>query len=328
MTESAAITALIISYNSAGVIASCVRSIDGAVPVLVVDNASDDDSVERLQACPDVRVLGNDENVGFGRAANIGLAATDSPLVLLLNPDLRIGPADIAILSRAAEQRPRAAILGPALFYPAGAKSRSGYGPPLFTAGHPLFSPLFRRRAQGGDDAPTCGGEPHRVGFLSGCALLLRRSAMVELGGFDEQIFLSFEETDLCLRALLADWELWHVPAATAQHLGGGSTSAVARPRLEELMAWHFEWSRFYLARKWQRTARLPLYLAAQQLRIALSLLWLSLRIALSSALNLLRLRGPSPKLLAKWRKRLASLSGAWAASLGRPASRRLQRAA
>ena len=261
-------------------------------------------------------------SVLVGRA-NIGLHATDSPLVLLLNPDVRICAEDIAILERAAVRYPRAAILGPALFYPAGTQSSSGYGPPLFTAGHPLFSPLFRRSRRA--VAAVSGGDAHRVGFLSGCALLLRRSAMAELGGFDERIFFHFEETDLCLRALLAGWELWRVPTAVAQHLGGGSTPDVARHLREELVAWHFEWSRFYMARKWRGSALLPLRLAAQMLRIALSVLWLSLRIALSAALNLLRLRAPSAGRHTRWRRRVASLSGAWAAYLGRPASRRLE---
>ena len=320
-----AVTAVIVSYNSGAVIDACLHSIDGVVPTLLVDNASSDDTLECAKAFPWLRVLRNEENFGFGRAANIALSVTDSPLILLLNPDVRICAEDIAILRRAAEQYPRGAIFGPALFYPAGIKSKPGYGPPLFSAGHALFSTWCARwQRLHWSPVDSARVAAHEVGFLSGCVLFLRREAMTELGGFDERIFLYYEETDLCLRALLADWQLLRVPAATALHLGSCSSPGMDAGQLKVLIHWHFAWSRFYMAHKWQRgSVWWSCFLVWRLSKLAFRLIWQSISLIVGSFLDLLRGRSSAHRQL-HWRCRVACLSGAWTAYRGRPSSLRL----
>ena len=138
---------------------------------------------------------------------------------------------------------------------------------------------------------------------------MLRHAAIAELGGFDERIFLYYEETDLCLRALLADWQVLRVPQATAHHQLGGSSPSVDTLALSALCKWHLEWSRFYMARKWRCGHFLALRLAWQLLVLCA---------------KLLRFSWFRAGRCARWRRRVAAVSGAWSACAGQPSARRL----
>jgi GT2 family glycosyltransferase len=170
-----------------------------------------------------VRVLWNEERLGFGASINRGIAATEADLVAVSNPDTRTAPDALRVLSDFAEARPRCGIAGPQMsdsdvsWQPTRRRFSNVSGtlvrrtPPRL-----LFPPLEHQRAHYHlDDRPT---EPVEADWLLGAFLFLRREMIEELGGFDEGFHLYGEDIDLAYRAAKAGWERWYVPAAGVTH--------------------------------------------------------------------------------------------------------------
>lgn len=228
----------IVTHNSAAVLGECLRALPPGVPVVVIDNASSDESIAITQAeRPDARVVVSRANLGFGRGANLGIdALAASEFVLLINPDAQLAPGALERLVAAADRWPEAALLGPEIRRPDGAVEPS----------HDVMV-LHRRRY------PDRGPEPVPTGdtcaeFLSGAVLLLRRAAVRAAGGFDPALFLFYEDDDLCLRLRRAGHALVLVPEAVAIH-ASGSSSATGR-QVSARRWWHMGWSRIAFERK------------------------------------------------------------------------------
>jgi N-acetylglucosaminyl-diphospho-decaprenol L-rhamnosyltransferase len=230
------VTPVIVTFNSAHVLAPCLASLRGetAQPI-VIDNAGADGAAALAQTLG-ARVKVNARNQGFGRAMNIGAAMAETEFLLLANPDLTFDEGAIAALCQAACDYPQASLFGPRLiepdgrvFYPAGslleAKPRNAKGP-----------------------APLPEGDCS-LPFLSGACYLVRRAAFEAIGGFDPQIFLFYEDDDLCRRFADAGAPPVYVHAAIVRHTRGQS-SAPARGRAYKAR-WHLAWSRAYVARKY-----------------------------------------------------------------------------
>ena len=170
-----------------------------------------------------VRVIENARPRGFGANVNAGARVTTSELVCSVNPDAVPRPEAIAVLRDFLVQHPRAGVAGPRMLYPDGTVQPSRRRFP--TVGGTLLrrTPLRRlvdpykvqRRHYHLGEQPT---EPAEADWMLGGFLMLRRSMLDELGGFDEGFFLYGEDIDLCYRAARAGWERWYVPAAVVEH--------------------------------------------------------------------------------------------------------------
>ena len=232
----AAITAIVVSYDSAEVLPACLDALAGeGVPAIVVDNASGDASRVIAEA-KGARVIANARNEGYGRANNIGVAAADTPYVLIVNPDLELGQGAAAALLAAAERYPDAGMLAPRIVEPSGR---------IFLQPRSLLSPphLNRSGTMAIPEGDAC------LPFLSGACLLIRRKVFVALGGFDPAIFLFYEDDDLCRRMRDAGHALVHVHDAEARHGRGRSTAPSPQRRFKA--RWHLAWSEHYIARKY-----------------------------------------------------------------------------
>lgn len=211
--NTASVTISIVTYNSEQVIADCLRSIPKDVPIIVVDNASSDNTCPIISAeFPQVALIKLSENKGFGTAHNVALNTINTPYLFLLNPDAVLQKDCLIQLSHAAEQFSEAAILAPALLNESGTPQLS------------YNTPFYKRLGAGNSiiaEAPLCAA------FISGAAMLMPINVMQALGGFDERIFLFYEDDDLCLRARKAGYSCVYVPAAKVMHIAGRS-SAVA----------------------------------------------------------------------------------------------------
>ncbi|MSO64293.1 MAG: glycosyltransferase family 2 protein [Alphaproteobacteria bacterium] len=233
------VTVITVTYNSGSVIEACLRSVAGAAGVLVVDNASTDDTAARVGSVAPRAVLErNRANRGFGPANNQGFRNAKSEFVLFLNPDAVLQPGAIAALVAAADRYPQTALFGPRI------EDRQAH--PVVSHDADLvhrqaMPPAMRKR---NDLLPEgdCS-----VGFLSGAALLARRSAFAA-PPFDEAIFLYYEDDDLCLDVRQRGYQLVHVPTAVVRHLGGAA-STPSRATIW-LKNWHLAWSRLYFERK------------------------------------------------------------------------------
>lgn len=209
---------------------ACLRSaLDaGADELVLVDSGSRDGTSAAVRSTlPDVRVL-ELANVGFGRAANAGIAATRAAEVVLANADVRFGQTSLAILRACLVDDVSVAAVGPAVVYPDGSPQASArrLPDPATAVGHALLGRLapanrFTRRYRQLDADP---GLPRDVDWLSGCALALRREAFAQVGGFDPGYFLYVEDVDLCVRLRSAGWRLRYDPTARVTHRVGAST--------------------------------------------------------------------------------------------------------
>jgi N-acetylglucosaminyl-diphospho-decaprenol L-rhamnosyltransferase len=261
MHSLADVTCLFVTYNSAAVIGRALVTVPPDCPVIVVDNASTDASIQTALATrPDARIIASGQNLGYGTAANRGIEQATTPFVFLLNPDVFLQPDTLPTLLAAAAQYPDHAIFGPASYNADGVEQITAK-PALFQPGHELFRPVFRNRQQKAIalQQPIATGP---VGWIMGGAMLFRLAALQNIGLFDENIFLFFEETDLCYRAVQAGKPPVFVPEARLTHLVAGSSGSTNRDDAEARRYRMFECSRYYLARKYRRETGwfLPLY--------------------------------------------------------------------
>jgi N-acetylglucosaminyl-diphospho-decaprenol L-rhamnosyltransferase len=209
---------------------------------------------------PDVEVRQSGGNLGYGRAANIGVADALTDWVVVANPDVAWTPGSLDTLIAAAQRWPSGGALGPAILTPDGSLYPSARQLPSLGRGigHALLgwwwptNPWTRAyRTEGGDpvEGPT--------GWLSGSCLLLRTSAFRQVGGFDPGYFMYFEDLDLCERLGRAGWRSVYVPSAVVSHIGAHSTE---RHRIAMVREHHRSAYR-YLSRKYAGPWWLPLRL-------------------------------------------------------------------
>ena len=198
--------------------------------VVVSDNGSTDGSVaflrERYGA--KLQIVENRSNLGFAAACNRAFEATHAPYAFLLNPDAELKPGALASIVAFMDAHPLCGIAGSRIYNYDGSIQESCGEFDTWTGAFLRSSawgdlPPFRRHANGARTRAWGHLTQRRVDLAIGAALCLRRTAIDELGGFDERFFLYHEEVDFAKRAALAGWESWYVPASEAVHEGMGS---------------------------------------------------------------------------------------------------------
>ena len=193
--------------------------------LIVVDNASADRTRELVRELTgDTAVLvAKPSNVGYAAAVNAAFAAAGERDVLLLNPDVA-PPAEeqVAALIEFLHANPRAAVVAPRLVDADGATQPSARRFPSLLAMLGSVPALARvawaRRSYEDYQAPSFATEPVTVDWVIGAAMLIRRSAYDEVGGWDERFFLYMEDADFCRRLARAGWEVWLFPAIETAH--------------------------------------------------------------------------------------------------------------
>lgn len=234
------VSAILVNYNAGGELALALQSIADDLAgrsweAVVVDNASSDGSADAVAAfAPHARMLRNRENVGFARGVNQGLAATTGPAVLIMNPDCRLSPGAFGTLSRELDGPHRVALVGPRILNPDGSVQGSARGDPdmltgLFGRTTLLRRALPRLAVSRRNVVTDCAsdGAGVEVDWVSGACMLALRSALLQVGGFDERYFLYWEDADLCRRLRGQGYHIRYVPGATAIHHVGHSSRDV-----------------------------------------------------------------------------------------------------
>jgi N-acetylglucosaminyl-diphospho-decaprenol L-rhamnosyltransferase len=244
--------AVVVNYESGALLTECVRSLladDSAGPIelVVVDNGSRDSSVASLHAeFPDVRVVAAPGNVGYARAANLGIASTRAPIVAVFNPDLTIEPGSAKAMLARFDADARLGACGPRVRnldgtdYPS-ARRQPPVGLAIAHGALGLIRPgnRFTVRYRGLDADP---GEPRPVDWVSGAAIWLRRTALDAVGGWDERYFMYMEDIDLGWRLRRARWGIAYEPGGAVTHVQGAVTSRHPYRMLAEhhRSAWRF----------------------------------------------------------------------------------------
>jgi GT2 family glycosyltransferase len=216
-------TAIVVTYDSAGIIDACLRALAGT-PTVVVDNASRDETVELVRSGhPEVRVLVRRSNGGYARAVNDGIRAAGSDDVLVVNPDVEVAPGAIAALEDHLAAHPSVGIAVPRLVYPDGTTQesvRTFPNPVALLARRTPFGRTRRGRSILADHLleHRSDVEPTPVDWAIGAAMLVRRAAINAVGPMDRRFFLYGEDVDWCHRMWAAGWEVIYVPTSVMEH--------------------------------------------------------------------------------------------------------------
>ncbi|MBL8058386.1 MAG: glycosyltransferase family 2 protein, partial [Anaerolineales bacterium] len=231
------LSVIIVTYNTRDLTRACVRAVMAdaepsgqAVEVIVVDNASQDDTLTCLAAeFPAARLIANPANLGFARANNRGLEAAGGRYLFLLNSDTELRPGALGALVAFMDDHPEAGACGPQLLNPDGSLQPSGRPLPSVASVALEMTRLYRlwKRdlyRQPGRDY----GQPARVGEISGAALLVRRAVLEQVGGLDPAFFAYYEDTDWCQRMGAYGFAGNYVPAAQVVHHWQGTSRAAA----------------------------------------------------------------------------------------------------
>ena len=246
------LTVIIVTWNGRAYLPACLDSIlDQTLPrqsyeVLVVDNASDDGTLELLnERYPDVRVIRSPSNRGFAGGCALGLAATPAPVAVLLNNDAVAAPDFLEHIVEPLDTPDVAATTAKVLLMPRFRDARSGEAPVVLADGRSLVvaAPESDQddlldvvnstgnevdvRGYGRDRGwLTIDAAPHPADVFGFCgaAAALDTAAVSAVGGFDGDYFLYYEDTDLSWRLRLAGYRIVHVPSATVRHHHAGSS--------------------------------------------------------------------------------------------------------
>ncbi len=244
-TELPTVSVVIVSYNVRRHLLATLRALLASqgptLEVIVVDNASSDGSAEAVvKEFPQVRMIRQAKNVGFGAANNVALRECRGLQVLLLNPDVIVEPTAIRELSEFLTAHPEAGGVGPRLVLTNGRPDRAArraFPTPWvaamrFSGLSRLFprSPHVARYNLGYISADTV----HEIDSGSGACLLLQRSALDEVQFFDTDYFLYGEDLDLCFRLRASGWKTYYLPSAVATHARGASASQTPQRSIYE----------------------------------------------------------------------------------------------
>ncbi|MFT4241776.1 MAG: glycosyltransferase family 2 protein [Acidovorax sp.] len=257
----ARVTVVAVTYHSAHCVAAMAAGLQRFPHVVVVDNASTDDTLGQLaQHLPRAQVLRCERNLGFGAANNLALDQVRTPYALLLNPDCQIDPASAARLVQTAEAWPTAAIVAPQLLASDGGKELN-YG---------WLRWLWAGRGPAAE-GPLCVGHACAAAWLVRCDAARWR--------FDTGFFLYYEDEDLCARIFQARQMVLIEPQATAVHANRGSVRGRSPMRAEWGRGFHHSRSKIRFqakhrgARAALRTRRKALWLGALEVLVRVPLL-------------------------------------------------------
>ena len=243
---------VIVAYRCRELLRRCLASLrahpaSGKMTIHVIDNASGDGTVEMVrQDFPEVRLVASHRNLGFSSASNLGIRKGEAPFVLCLNPDTRVTDGALNDLLELMASHSEIGICGCRLELEDGTIDHAGkrsFPTPLSSLGH--FTGIGRRRDSGplaAYRAPEVSRGP--VDAVNGAFMLCRRSALDEVGLFDEGFWMYMEDLDLCYRFAQAGWVTWYEPTATVIHVKAGTSGPARSPRLN--YAFHYGMLRFY----------------------------------------------------------------------------------
>ncbi|MBI5870700.1 MAG: glycosyltransferase family 2 protein [Actinobacteria bacterium] len=228
------VTVIIVNWNLKDELGACLESLneyggDLKIETIVVDNGSTDGSTEMIERDhPQVRLICNTENAGFSRANNQAMAVAGGRYYFLLNNDTLLYKGSLPRLVEFMENHDDVGICGPRVVNGDGTlqvRSKGSY-PTIPRALGQYFLPAGMRHTASRSLGFYESKEnifPEPMDWISGCAMLVRRTAVERVGVLDADIFMYLEDVDWCYRMKLAGWQVWNVPDSVVLHYGGRS---------------------------------------------------------------------------------------------------------
>jgi len=228
---------IIVNYNTKELLKNCLESVFQKIKnidfeVWVVDNASLDGSLEMVvKEFPKVKIIANEENVGFAKANNQALEKVNGKYVFLLNPDTILLDDNLKKLIDFMEKHPKTGACGPLVLNKDGSMQRQcRRGFPTFWNSFSYYSGLWKLFSQNQWWRKTFGGyflldKPDdqicEVDQLSGAAMVVRKDLLKKVGLMCEDYVMYWDDTDWCFRMKKAGWKIYYVPLTKITHYGG-----------------------------------------------------------------------------------------------------------
>lgn len=226
---------IVLSYNVKSELRDCLLSLEGLrndgfeMHAVVVDNKSSDMSVDFVKRkFPRVKLIENSENLGYTGGNNVGIKyalENFADYVLIVNPDTTLDKNLLVELLSQATKEPKAGILGPKIYFAPGFEyhkdlyHKADLGNIIWWAGGIIDWDNVTTVHRGVDEVGLGRfTKSEKTNVVAGAVMIVKREVFEKIGLFDERYFLYFEESDFCLRAKKAGFDLWYVPGATAWH--------------------------------------------------------------------------------------------------------------
>ena len=259
------ISVVIVNYNAGNFLRECIDSLLKCTlktEIIVVDNASTDESLHAINGLSEVHIIRNKHNLGFSAGCNTGLRITKAAHILFLNPDCSFSPEALTHLIRHLEAHDQAGMVGGLLVNPDGTEQGGGrrsiptpcrtlvkaFGLTKFSS---LWPNLFKDFNLHKQPLPT---EAIEVEAISGACMLIKRKALDDVGLWDEGYFLHCEDLDYCMRFRKKGWKILFSPQAKIVHEHGACSKS--RPIFVE---WHKHKGMLYFYRKFFKQQYSPL---------------------------------------------------------------------
>ena len=221
------ITIVIVSFNSGEILERCLKTIDNKrFPTLVIENSNNENLKNYIEnKYANVSFLLSRENLGYGKANNLGINKAKTKHVLILNPDTQLQDDTVDNLIHCANQNPDFALIAPE-----------------------IISQDIKVDTTRNDQNDN--GDFKEVSIIKGFAFLLNKEVLKEVGLFDENFFLYFEEIDLCRRVIKNKRKIFLSRNSKVYHKGGSSHVKEINNEMELSRNWHYMWSKFYYHKK------------------------------------------------------------------------------
>ncbi len=240
MNNHALVSIIIVSWRVRDLLDKCLESIvketkNIGYEVIVVDNASDDGTLEMIKnKYKFVRLIANAGNLGFAKANNQGIDKASGEYLLLLNPDTVIKDSAIEKVASFMSKKPEAGICGCRLIFPDGQHQDSVRRFPSFSSTAMIMLKLhyifkFAKTVKKYLASDFNYKKTQMVDQVMGAFFMIRRQVVEQVGKLDEKYFVWFEEVDYCLRAIKNNWQVYYYADAEVVHYQGQSFGQVMK---------------------------------------------------------------------------------------------------
>ena len=224
------LTIVIVSFKSGDILNRCLDSINSKYPVIVVENSQDEEQKKNIEKKHNnVECYIPKENLGYGAANNLGIKNVKTKYLLILNPDTVLYEDTLEQLLTHAEKIKDFAILGPKVIEGDNYEEKE------------IRQDRLKKTEQSIEKS---------ISYVKGFAIFINKEQFKEIGFFDENFFLYFEEIDLCKRVIEMNKKIFYIPEAKVKHLGGQSHTNDINVPMELSRNWHWMWSSFYYYKK------------------------------------------------------------------------------
>jgi GT2 family glycosyltransferase len=261
------ISIIIINYHTSEYVRNCILSVINCVNrpelefIIVNNDPSDSTLNDVLKDLPQTSLIESRHNIGFGAANNLAVKNTDSEYVAFINPDTLLIEDFLSPIIEFISQNRFAGACAPMLLYENGGyQNSSGFrmGPFYEILEAFMIIPLYREIAAKRYLKITGTEKFHKVGWLSGACMIMKRKVFVEVGGFDESFFLNYEDIDLCRRLEDKGYENFYFPDLRCTHLDHRSFDV----NYEFLVFTRYQSRKIYASNHYSRFTRIIVHLA------------------------------------------------------------------